>query len=831
MPSSNEEGMSLHFFHGPASPQKRTLFFSKIQKQSQKGLPYRIIVPHAQEVIAHKTQIMQITGVKTLVGNSVQTWEGFLKEGLQKSLGRFHYAEKNLSFYLIFLLLESSYPSLLAGRSDVYKLVVDCYKLFVQLKSCGLTPHDTRKLLEAQFEDKEFFDLFEAYQRCLKDFHYFDQGDLYLYAIDLIKKKQFILPDEKETLYFSHIYPIRPGQREIFRQLKEHYPHVRQNVFYDEDFSQEERSLGQAFEDLGSLADEEIYVEDEKKLPFVLKVKNPYQEIDFIVNLIQKEIKNGLSPDQIALIVADDNYLAPLLSRCFAQNIPVSVQYPLGSVGSLHIEHVHDQEASKLIDQFRHTGNAFASDKLRLRAGLENVQAGIDFVRQRLTHLDETVSEERKSFFVKEILKHYAIPAESFPGKVVVTGLSQALAHSSRHVFCLGFHLESFVSRKEHTLFSNQLYSDSRFVELLESPSYLLKVTLEKIKQALSSLPHLFVTAPEFDFSDKPTTPLHLGAGYVLSEIMAPYPEAPVYSPMASDYFQSKKKGFSLSALEEYVNCPYRYYAGYHLKLDTPKISDVELAPDIKGQFVHKVLHRVIAENESDYLEGLEYESYRKKVVDRLGPLIQEEIDRTEEFKTYPIQMVEFFAYRVYKTIINLLTIEAKNYKDAKKRTVPMHYEWSFDYHIESISLRGRIDRIDVNQARKQFAIIDYKTGGHPSVADMRGGKSLQLPIYLMAVKDKLYPEGMPTGAYYYVLKTNEIKGFTLKDTIDAKLMHSRSQLNVSDWQDMQDTARHRVGQAVHGIHEGKFDPKPLTEQLCRFCDYKKICGYGKMDR
>jgi len=98
----------------------------------------------------------------------------------------------------------------------------------------------------------------------------------------------------------------------------------------------------------------------------------------------------------------------------------------------------------------------------------------------------------------------------------------------------------------------------------------------------------------------------------------------------------------------------------------------------------------------------------------------------------------------------------------------------------------------------------------------------------LMAIKEILFPEGTPTGAYYYVLKTNDIKGFTIQDTIDAGLMHARSQLSWSAWQDMQEAACHSVSQAVQGIHDGRFDPMPQSEQLCRFCDFSKICGFRR---
>src|SRR5207237_5950537 len=56
------------------------------------------------------------------------------------------------------------------------------------------------------------------------------------------------------------------------------------------------------------------------------------------------------------------------------------------------------------------------------------------------------------------------------------------------------------------------------------------------------------------------------------------------------------------------------------------------------------------------------------------------------------------------------------------------------------ITLRGKIDRIDVgieNQAR----IIDYKSGsGSISFDEAKDGRNLQLPVYMLAVEQSVLP-------------------------------------------------------------------------------------------
>lgn len=361
-------------------------------------------------------------------------------------------------------------------------------------------------------------------------------------------------------------------------------------------------------------------------------------------------------------------------------------------------------------------------------------------------------------------------------------------------------------------------------------------VLIEKTRQLMALNPNVVITASETDFKNKPTTLLKKN---ILNTETQGAESAAVQTGKKTqthhDYFKTKKKNFSISEIQEYLNCPYRYYATYHLGLKSVDVKDLEPGKDIQGSFVHQVLYRLIKENESDYLEGLEYASYRKKLEQKLLQIIHEELDKNDKIKSFNKNLTGFYAHRVYKTITELMEIEAKNFKEGLKKTTPKHCEWSFgnsekdslniETEMGTIHLKGRIDRVDVNHTSKNFAVIDYKTGNLPPLAEIKSAQSVQLPLYLMAAKTLLFPTYQPAGAYFYALKENDIKGFTIADSADVKLLSKQANLSLETWQELEAKTTAQVNQAVTNIFKGNFDPKPLDETLCDFCDYRRICG------
>jgi ATP-dependent helicase/DNAse subunit B len=161
------------------------------------------------------------------------------------------------------------------------------------------------------------------------------------------------------------------------------------------------------------------------------------------------------------------------------------------------------------------------------------------------------------------------------------------------------------------------------------------------------------------------------------------------------------------------------------------------------------------------------------------------------------------------------------------------------DVSADGIKLRGKIDRIDLNEKEYTFKVIDYKLGGNkPTADDLLNGISLQLPLYLFAAKELLKNEfGIdykPAEAQIFSLKFNE-KDFG-KKSISLKGRRSKSE-NIEEQidaaEEMIKICLEMVNKFTEDIKKGKFHLSMLKDReakVCRFCDFKKICRIQEVD-
>ncbi|MBF0105378.1 MAG: PD-(D/E)XK nuclease family protein [Deltaproteobacteria bacterium] len=848
--------MPVHLYHGPPSHAKRHQLVELVKKGDPSSQDYLVVVPDKNAVLQHKSWLLDQQTPAMIMGRNIITWNDFLLQSVKQHTARVHVADKDLCLYLLYLLCLTRFPGLFNKTPDPLKKVHEFYCFFNQIKSCGLGPEAAEKIFNEHITTPHVFDLFKSYQDELRKRHYFDMGDLSLETLKIIKDGHFTI-QPKRTLYISGIYPLKPGHREIIRKLKEYVPGLDIHIFYDEEFAQQTASLSNIYEDLGSLSDDSLYINTEtQNTHSIYEFKTPFHEIEWICQEIKKQIQAGTSPADIAVVVPSHDYTTPLSQRLFENNIPVACQttqnHNLCPLFLLKTQAAKTQSVSQekeapsfqketLLKIFRDQNNYFTAQKLRSHAAVEDTLSRFTFIDELLRDLSSQISHADKKVFLQEHLNQLTIPPDSLNEQLVITNIDGMHGFWDRHLFFPGLNLENLSKALTPSFFSPYLYTKKDFAEILESPSYRLKTALEKTKHLSFLARSLIFTRAHLDFGGKPTTSLALAQGPLIpgtqpAPVPTDTPAAQPAQPKTADYFKSKKKAFSISQLQEYITCPYRYYAACRLRLGAVEREEYEPKADAKGSFVHRVLQRLIKENESDYIEGLEYKSYRDKLGKRLGFIIQQEIDKDEIFKKYNSSVVEFYAWRCYKTILEMINIEAQNFHEEKKKTAPKHYEWAFgdtktnpfDILIEgeSIGIRGRIDRIDINRSKKNFSVIDYKTGNVGPISDIKSGTSLQLPLYLMAVQKNLYPDYTPAGAYYYMLKKNEIKGISFAASADANLMHKRSQITLDDWESIQVAVKNRIADAVKGIHQGLFDPAPLDDNTCHYCDYKRICGY-----
>jgi ATP-dependent helicase/DNAse subunit B len=314
-------------------------------------------------------------------------------------------------------------------------------------------------------------------------------------------------------------------------------------------------------------------------------------------------------------------------------------------------------------------------------------------------------------------------------------------------------------------------------------------------------------------------------------------PEAVAGSARLS-VFQREGATVSASRLEKYATCPYQYFMHYTLNVDpVEEPEDIERIDNMqRGSLIHEILQKFLVELGPDDPPRAEA---RERHLQTLMRIAREEGDERVRRGVTGRPLI----WRMDKKAIDEDLIRWYDH-DARYATetgmAPGAFEARFgppgygfgdeDPHLSSddpleiavdgrtIRLQGRIDRIDWTPDRQRFRVIDYKTGRVRPGRDerLKGGASLQLPIYLRAAARMLgVPEDRGEAQYFFATSRGGFKRHTL--TGDELIG-----LN----EDFERILRTIAG----GVDAGYFAPKPDKQKHCRYCDYNTICD-AQIDR
>jgi RecB family exonuclease len=138
-----------------------------------------------------------------------------------------------------------------------------------------------------------------------------------------------------------------------------------------------------------------------------------------------------------------------------------------------------------------------------------------------------------------------------------------------------------------------------------------------------------------------------------------------------------------------------------------------------------------------------------------------------------------------------------------------------------ALTLKGRIDRVDVRMTgdgRREYAVLDYKTGHAPIQTDIKNGQDLQLALYAHAVGLGGVPElnqaGDVAAAAFYKVAPDSVKidGPFYPDKADPE--RDRRRIVETSLAILRDTEYPYVPNFAD-----ERDPKP-----CRYCAQKDVC-------
>ena len=344
---------------------------------------------------------------------------------------------------------------------------------------------------------------------------------------------------------------------------------------------------------------------------------------------------------------------------------------------------------------------------------------------------------------------------------------------------------------------------------------------------------------------------------------------------------------FSVSRLEKYAECPFAYFVQYGLKARDRKIYELS-SPDL-GSFMHEVIdtfsHNLEQEGKSWNDVNIDYS---RRAIDKI---VDDMLSSKDNSIFNSSARYKFMGNRMKRIIARSVNIISEQIKRGSFE--PLGYEVTFGKSIEDtippitlklpsgeeVSLRGRIDRVDVmeHEGKTYVRIIDYKSGSKSlDMSEIYYGLQVQLLIYLEALLSNseaiIQNQSMPGAILYFklddpivsgepgiskedieerIMKKLKLKGLLLKDAeiikemdktmesysliIPAKLNSDdtvskvSSAITAEEFEILREYVRESIVALCDEMLKGNIKINPAKNakyKACEYCSYASVCQF-----
>ncbi len=302
-------------------------------------------------------------------------------------------------------------------------------------------------------------------------------------------------------------------------------------------------------------------------------------------------------------------------------------------------------------------------------------------------------------------------------------------------------------------------------------------------------------------------------------------------------------KQYSISQLETYAKCPFKFFIERVLGIETIE----EPTEDIEAIEMGRLLHSILYEFYSSLREKkIKLVNCDEKTFEKAEKLIFEIASNQLQLTVFKSPLTFYEREKILGLNRNKKESILYKFLETERKCeddfIPMFFEVSFGrlkesgsdkilsdqepIIIDNIKLRGKIDRIEINEKIKSFNIVDYKlSGAKPSFDDLKTGISLQLPVYLFAASELLSRKF--NGKY----SPNEMFIYSLKYAVDDfgkdRVTSTKKGDEIQSVEQLVDKSIEHVKNYVEAISKGKFNLSKLEERenkVCRFCQFRTVC-------
>ena len=272
----------------------------------------------------------------------------------------------------------------------------------------------------------------------------------------------------------------------------------------------------------------------------------------------------------------------------------------------------------------------------------------------------------------------------------------------------------------------------------------------------------------------------------------------------------------SVSAIDRYLDGPFKYFAANVLHLEEEPEDDPAIAPKARGIFVHELFRAFFAAWQRRGGAGITAATLSEARA--LFAAVAE-----EQLQNLPPGHAAAERLRLLGSMaapgLGEMVFEAEASRPTAVVERLLEYPFDGVFVLEGggaarpVRLRGKIDRVDL-LADRTLRVVDYKTGRAPDA-----GRSIQLPAYLLCAAQQVSRErgGEFTAgeALYVAFGEPEPVRWVVKPEGDHR--------EVAE-------AVSRLFGAVDAIAAGSFPPRPATRRLCTTCGFRSVCRKDYVD-
>ncbi|MBO7276700.1 MAG: PD-(D/E)XK nuclease family protein [Bacteroidales bacterium] len=552
------------------------------------------------------------------------------------------------------------------------------------------------------------------------------------------------------------------------------------------------------------------------------EIENTYYIKTWIESL-ENKYKDDLKQNEIAIILGNENLLPFVLNslpnKINNQEIKVNIAmgYPLANITLFNeIEEKIDeiQKAEKSIVEQIEELTLFVKEKGEKKHKTEIIQSCYGVIKI-LSDFKDTLSFNKIEFlqnnFLKKtllyLLRRLHIPFESdATDGIQIMGLLESRNLTFKHVLVLSAN-EGYIPKINNV---------NSFIPLSVRDAFGLIDQKKKIAVFAYYFYRLLQNRKDLDFVYNT-----LGLGGKIKEmtrfllqlrfesticfeekyISLPMKEQTnlyyenLFKKTDQDLEELKKKRFSASMINTYLDCGRKFYFKYIKKLTPPEETDISYL--VFGRLFHKSAERFV-ESEYTLVE-----------TDCVNLAFEEFKDNEKEVITQSEK----------DTCVKYLEALKKYYKSDNKFLEAEKEIEEVKIFLDgfALNLYGVIDRIDTTKDG-DYIVIDYKTSKKKKIFDNNIPK-----LFDSSLKEKRNAYALQILFYAYLLQK---KGYKVLDTqlIYPHLLHKDSNCSVSEFNNaIYNEYENNLKKCLEEI----FDKEKQWESTknCNYCDYKEICS------